>query len=401
LPYEEWDDVSSLRLLTHISMKRSIIDTIAVVDTLDQSGVAVFDTSYQYKDRVTGMSQSRMSHNIASNYFQDLPSAESMTEMVSDNRMDVYKNGIKLTIKVVYADKNYWNVFNHTILEGRTFDENDEKIDAMVLLVSSKTAEEYFGRTTEVVGEEIILEEKAYKVIGVFQDRGKFVPFVSPDVVLPYSVFNLRNKAHFYMGPSSLIIKKKSSVSAEQMKSEILAVQDIIPLDHPDNRYDYNTVEFNPGTYNEMFAQNIYYDKDPVKAYNIAWYIIMGLISFFIILPTLNLINLNVSRIMDRSSEIGVRKAFGAHKGNLVFQFIVENVIQTIIGGILGLLLAILIINLLNSGGYLGDAQLALYPKFFLYSFIATLIFGVLSGLIPALKMSNLQIVNALKDKKL
>ena len=53
------------------------------------------------------------------------------------------------------------------------------------------------------------------------------------------------------------------------------------------------------------------------------------------LLPTLNLININVTRIMERSSEIGVRKAFGASSRTLVYQFIVENIILTLIGGII------------------------------------------------------------------
>ena len=113
-------------------------------------------------------------------------------------------------------------------------------------------------------------------------------------------------------------------------------------------------------------------------------WVLFSLLAFFILLPTLNLINLNVSRIMDRSSEIGVRKAFGAHQGNILTQFVVENIVQTLIGGLIGLGLALLVINAINTGGALGDSTLRLSPKFFIYSFVITLIFGILSGLLPA-----------------
>ena len=49
----------------------------------------------------------------------------------------------------------------------------------------------------------------------------------------------------------------------------------------------------------------------------------------FVLLPTVNLVNINVSRILERASEIGVRKAFGASRRTLVAQFVVENVILT------------------------------------------------------------------------
>ena len=60
----------------------------------------------------------------------------------------------------------------------------------------------------------------------------------------------------------------------------------------------------------------------------------------FMALPTLNLVNINLSRILERSSEIGVRKAFGASSRTLVGQFVMENVILTLVGGALALVLS-------------------------------------------------------------
>ena len=56
----------------------------------------------------------------------------------------------------------------------------------------------------------------------------------------------------------------------------------------------------------------------------------------FITLPTMNLVSINLSRIMERASEIGVRKAFGASSRTLVGQFVMENVVLTVIGGAIG-----------------------------------------------------------------
>ena len=61
----------------------------------------------------------------------------------------------------------------------------------------------------------------------------------------------------------------------------------------------------------------------------------------FMLLPTLNLVNINLSRILERSSEIGVRKAFGASSRTLVGQFVVENLVLTLIGAAVGLVLSV------------------------------------------------------------
>ena len=115
------------------------------------------------------------------------------------------------------------------------------------------------------------------------------------------------------------------------------------------------------------------------------------------ILPTLNLVNINISRIMERSSEIGIRKAFGASSRTLVFQFITENIILTLIGGLIGLLLAKLGLTFIESTGVIKYAQFNFNARIFMYGFLITLFFGIFSGILPAWKMSKLHPVDALK----
>jgi len=108
-----------------------------------------------------------------------------------------------------------------------------------------------------------------------------------------------------------------------------------------------------------------------------------------------------VSRIMERSSEIGVRKAFGADRNTILFQFVVENIVQTFIGGLIGLVMAMLFIYIINDTKLMGDVILKLNYRFFFFSLIICLIFGLVSGLLPAYRMSKMHVVSALKQNKL
>jgi putative ABC transport system permease protein len=117
----------------------------------------------------------------------------------------------------------------------------------------------------------------------------------------------------------------------------------------------------------------------------------------FIILPTINLVNINISRIMERASEIGVRKAFGASSMTLVGQFIIENVLLTIVGGLIGFILSYGVLQYFNNTGWITYAQLELNYRVFLYGFIMMIVFGILSGVYPAWRMSRLHPVQALK----
>ena len=125
---------------------------------------------------------------------------------------------------------------------------------------------------------------------------------------------------------------------------------------------------------------------------------IAGLIVLmFMGLPAINLVNVNVSRILERASEIGVRKAFGAPSKALLWQFIIENIFITFIGGTFALALSFLIIYLINSSGWIAYADLTINLTVFLISILVCLVFSLLSGVLPAFRMSKLKIVDALK----
>jgi putative ABC transport system permease protein len=119
----------------------------------------------------------------------------------------------------------------------------------------------------------------------------------------------------------------------------------------------------------------------------------------FMVLPTVNLVNINLSRILDRSSEIGVRKAFGASSWTLIGQFVVENVVLTLVGGALGLLLAGLALHAINASEVIPYARLAINLRVFLYALLIALFFGLFSGVYPAWRMSRLHPVKALRGR--
>ena len=125
----------------------------------------------------------------------------------------------------------------------------------------------------------------------------------------------------------------------------------------------------------------------------------LGMALLFMLLPALNLVNINVSRTLERSAEIGVRKAFGATAGALVGQFLMENIFLTLLGGVLGLGLAGGALALLNESHFLPYSTYALNGRVFAVALGVVVVFGLLSGAYPAYKMSKLQAVKALKGE--
>jgi len=100
---------------------------------------------------------------------------------------------------------------------------------------------------------------------------------------------------------------------------------------------------------------------------------------------------------MERSSEIGVRKAFGASSKTLVYQFVVENIILTLMGGIIGFVLSFIVIQVLNDANLIANLKLSINFTVLGIGLLICFIFGILSGVYPAWRMSKLNVVNALK----
>jgi putative ABC transport system permease protein len=119
----------------------------------------------------------------------------------------------------------------------------------------------------------------------------------------------------------------------------------------------------------------------------------------FMLLPTVNLININLSRILERSSEIGVRKAFGASSRTLIGQFVAENILLTLIGGLIGFVTSFLVLQVITRSGLIQYAQFHVNYRIFLYGLLTALFFGVFSGVYPAYRMSRLHPVEALRRR--
>jgi putative ABC transport system permease protein len=129
------------------------------------------------------------------------------------------------------------------------------------------------------------------------------------------------------------------------------------------------------------------------------FYAVIALFMFlFMSLPAINLVNLNVSRMMERASEIGVRKAFGAPVRTLMGQFVIENLFITAIGGAIALVLSALVVSFINRSGWIVKADLTINLNVFAASVLICLAFGIMSGLLPALRMARVSIAQALKN---
>jgi putative ABC transport system permease protein len=210
------------------------------------------------------------------------------------------------------------------------------------------------------------------------------------DIYLPYTISKTDYNSQSYRGNYTGILLAASKSDVPKMQKEYEEMVRRLPM----SSKEYDHINSYADTFITGYVRT---GNESMSGVTIAFAAIAIFTLLVMLLPTLNLVNINITRIMERSSEIGVRKAFGASSKTLVYQFIVENCILTLLGGLIGVVLSFVIIQILNSANLIPLLVLSLNFTVLSIALLTCLIFGLVSGVYPAWRMSRLHVVTALK----
>jgi len=351
---------------------------------------SLYIISIQQKDtKHQGQMNGPASYYFLSHYVSTLKTPVSVAISSLFTPTNTYVNNKKLVINMKYTNDDFWNVLQYKFLEGKPYTQQQIENGEHVAVISEDTKNAYFGDAASVVGKYIEADNVQYRVTGVVQSVPVTMPVSYADLFVPYTVSKADWRTKTYMGNYTAVLLANS-------KSDLPKIQDeyanVISKLKPDNK-DFDVLMSSADSYLKSFIS--INDRDNGVSIIITVIVLFAL--FVMLLPTLNLVNINISRILERSSEIGVRKAFGASSKTLVGQFIVENIILTFLGAAIGLLLSFIILQVINGSDLISNLHLTINFTVLFYSLIACLIFGLLSGVYPAWRMSRLHVVTALK----
>ncbi len=297
------------------------------------------------------------------------------------------KNG-PIEIRYRETDENYWKIFSFDFVEGLPYNSGHIESSKPVAVITEKIRDRYFGHKN-VIGETLILDNARYKVIGVVRNVSQILHTAFADVWIPYNKTDYLKelKAKYIKSKYNVLIIKKEGASEASIRKEF--EKRLQQMDRPEYYVAVRAALKDP-------FQSLYYDYYWLQD---DFYIKMGiaLISIFIFLPLLNVTNLNTSRIIERYSEIALRRSFGATRKDIIVQFICESILVSIIGGIIAFIGAWLILMMINSSELLGYSNFKPDFRIFLNGLGIIFIFGALAGLYPAIRMSKLQIISAMR----
>jgi len=336
------------------------------------------------------MSSGALSFYFLNHYAGSLKTPVKIAISSAPNGTNTYVNNKKIAIYYKYTNADFWDILDYDFLEGKPF--NKQQIDngERVAVISEDTKKAYFGDIPSVVGKYIEADNVQYRVSGVVKNVPITLYMIFSDIYLPYTVsktdYNDKGYAGNYLG----ILLAATKDDVPRMQGEYEQMISKLPMEHK----DFNKIYSHADSFIRGYLRTGNEEKSGVTYALIAISIFVLLV---MLLPTLNLVNINVTRIMERSSEIGIRKAFGASSKTLVYQFIVENLILTILGGLIGIVFSFVIIKMLNSANLIANLELTLNFTVLSIGLLICLVFGFLSGVYPAWRMSRLHVVTALK----
>ena len=326
-------------------------------------------------------------------YVRPLPGPEKTTFHSMFGSVYSYRNGESINSSLKRTDGAFWDVFDFSFVEGGPFTEADNSRRNFVAVINRATRERFFGNEP-AVGKFFDADGQRFQVVGVVENVPAFRITTFADIWVPITTEKTDGYRSGFFGNYMGTVLAKSPADVKRIKREYAGV--LTRVESPDpKKWDYASGGLD--TPFETISRMIFSKRqtDAAPGTLLAW--LIGLAVLFMLLPTVNLVNLNVSRIIERSSEIGVRKSFGASSRTLVGQFIVENLVLTLAGGALGYLGSLAALHLLEISDLIPYAKFHPSLRVFLYGLAMSVFFGVFSGVYPAWKMSRLHPVEALR----
>ena len=303
------------------------------------------------------------------------------------------------------TDEAFWQVFDFSFVAGKPYTKADVDAGLRVAVIVEKMAKQLF-QTTDVVGKTLFLNYTAYTVCGVVKDVSTLATAAYSQAWMPITSQGV------YADEPNLITGRYSVYILAKDKSDFPIIRE--EAEKLRKKYNESLTDYQAVYRNQPDTHFVYINR---KASNFAPEInkivkqFIIVIALMLIVPAINLSSMTESRMRKRMSELGVRRAFGATKSNLMLQILWESLLQTLLGGVLGLILSYVAAYAFKGVIYsnsamasqLGDATIdpgaLLNPIIFVYAFFFCILLNLFSAIIPAWRTSRKPIVDSILSK--
>ena len=296
-------------------------------------------------------------------------------------------------LQAARVSASMFHLFGLAIAHGRSFtDEEDQPHGRHVVVLSDELWTRRFGRDPSIVGKTISLSGDPYQVVGISAPENKMEADPPIDLYLPFQIDpNSTDQAHYFTAFARL----KPGVSLAMARAQLQLAADEF------RRKFAGSVAMGP---RDGFSVQPMHDL-VVSGVRDLLFVFAAAVSFVLLIACANVANLLLVRATGRRREIAIRAAIGAGRGRIVRQLLTESILLAIVGGAFGLGLGVVGIRALlpifpGSIPRLGphNAYVAMDAHVLGFTLLASLLTGILFGVIPAFQASRTDLTSVLKE---
>ena len=306
---------------------------------------------------------------------------------VVQGRFEIVYNGKAESTSVYGVTPSYAVVSNEVVDQGQFITEDNILSRSAVAVIGPTTADNLFGTRNGVIGQSIRINKQMFRVIGVLKAKGGSAYGNQDDrILVPITTAQSRLLTNSAVGVSQVLVQAASSdlvKAAQDQITEILRVR---------HRINYGLDDFSL-----MSQAQILNVASSVTG--ILTVVFGGIGGISLLVGGIGIMNIMLVSVTERTREIGLRKALGARKRDILVQFLTESIFLSLAGGVIGIGLAWVISLIIEFIAVKYGTPFA--PSIGLSSVLLATIFssavGLLFGLYPSSRAANLQPVDALR----